>query len=480
MKNRIGQLQNWAQQRPAWVAMGVILLAYLYYLPTTDYLTLHYDANSYWDLSKQHFASGHFSFLSSYDPLRGYLFPLLLSPLVKLVDSQQWQTLSVTRVVGAGLAAVLFGWSVPALWQTITGGPPVGVIRRLVFAALGFALWRNYFNFCLTDFPAMLALCVSLTCLLGKQRIWLGLCAGMAIAAALNLRPVFQAALPAVALLALLPPPGQGWKWAAARFGAFGLGMALLLAPQLYFNSYHMGVNVPWVLTSPPGTPSLYIQQLEWGLTMQKYETNVGDDYRYSNMVFIDQEGRDLLHQNVYLHLTGVTQYVHLLQQYPLPLVGVWFRHVFNAMDVQYPTPYIRYVFTPTWKLAWLNYSIWWACLLLVVRIRRPLSGWPRLMIVVAALLLPCAAVVPTAIECRYLLPLHLLLSAAVAFSARPVAWWRSVTNRQRAAALALYAVVITSAFYASSQAQLSLTEAPRDIVQDIQNSLLPAREEAW
>ena len=473
----VARLRGWGQKQPALVAVVVIGAVYAAYLPTTSYADLHYDSKGYWDFAEEYFKTGQFEFLSYFNILRGYLFPLILSPFARLTQEAKILPIEVTRLLGAATAAAVFGWIGPALWQAVKGGPAVTLGRRLLFAGLGFALWRDYFNFSLTDFPALLALAVALIALLRGRSLLSGLVAGIAVAAAVNMRPVYQVALPAVGLLALLPPVGRSRWWGLMRGGVLAAAAAAVLLPQAHTNSVHVGVSSPWVLTTMPGKPSLFLQQLEWGLCAQKYETNIGDDYPDPRMFFVDERGKALWEATGLKEFSSLGQYVQLCRSHPWRSLGVWLRHLFNALDVQYPTPYIQAVFVPTWPLAWLNYSlIFGGLLVLLLRPwQRPAATWARPVLVLLALLLPCLLVLLTAIECRFLLPLHLLLSAAVAFGAAPLRWWRAASAKARGLVVAGYIAVVVSGFSASASAQKHLEKAPRDIMQDLLRPLKPA-----
>jgi hypothetical protein len=462
--NRLKVFWQWGQKHPAVVAMAVVLLVYLVYLPTTTYPMQYYDATAYWEFAEQYYATGSFAFLSYASLLRGYLFPLLLSPLTQLANSCNWSALDIMRVVGAGLAAVVFGWAGPALWQATTGSPRVPIVRRLVFAAVGFVLWRDYFNFSLTDFPALLALAIALIALLRGQGVASSVLAGIALAAALNMRPVYQASLPTALLLALLPPVGRARWWGAVRGVGLAVGASLVMLPQAYSNFHQVGIKTPWVLTSEPSQPNIFLKQLTWGLTLQKYETNVGEDFAGPFMNFEDPQGIELWKSTGLENFANVNQYIQLCLDHPQQAVGVWLRHLFNGIDIQYPTPYVQAVFVPTWQLAWLNYSVVWGGLGILVLQRWYRSGkeWVRPALVILTLLMPCLVTLVTAIECRFLLPLHLLLSAAVAFGAAPIKWWHSASKLGRTATLVSYVVVVGLCFAASASAQQQLAITSR------------------
>ncbi len=480
----VQRLRNWAQRHPAVAVVIVVWSLYSSYLPTTTYDKLYYDAYQYWAYAEKYYATGSFEFLSYFNSQRGYLYSLLLAPFTQLSISHAWPALDVMRFLGAGLAAAIFGWAGPALWQAVQGGTPVSLGRRLLFAGLGFVLWRDYFNFSLTDFPALFALSIALVGTLRGRGLASSLVAGIALAAAVNMRPVYQAAMPAVALLVLLPPLGRPRWWGLLRGSTLVLGAAAVLSLQLYSNVHHQGIWSPWVITNDPSKPSLYLDQLGWGLAMQKYETNVGTDYPTPTMRFEDKRGMAMFASTGLKQFTDASQYVNMCLGQPVKAVGVWTRHLFNGMDLQYPTPYIQEVFVPTWELAWVNYSvIWGGILVLLAYCWQPITKeWIRPGLVLVALLLPCAASLPTAMECRFLLPLHLLLSAAVAFGASPRRWWQTASRRGRAGLAISYVAVIVAGFSASASAQNHLALTPRDITDDVplyrlMDALTPAPE---
>ncbi|WP_190926158.1 hypothetical protein [Hymenobacter armeniacus] len=142
--------------------------------------------------------------------------------------------------------------------------------------------------------------------------------------------------------------------------------------------------------------------------------------------------------------------------------MGSWLRHLFNGLDVQYPTPYIPAVYVPTWGLAWLNYTVLLGGMVIWVLAWRRASAPGYLVIL--SLLIQCAAVVPVAMECRFLLPLHLLLCAAFAFGLRPRHLWRSTSRPTRIAAACLYVTALAACFWVSSNAQRQLEHGAKPV----------------
>ncbi|HEX8327605.1 MAG TPA: hypothetical protein VF629_08695 [Hymenobacter sp.] len=454
--------------RAAWpvqVRVLVVLLLYAIYLPLSGYTQSHFrfDAAEYWELSLKFTPNGGFSLLAFDDPLRGYLGPLLLLPARLLAHFTGWSIMTTSKVLGAGWAALLFGVAIPELWAQVTGRAVSGG-RWLVLVGLAFAFWRGYFNFTLTDMPALALLLLSMVAAGRAGWAW-AVAAGLLVAAAVNMRPVYLACVPAFGwLMCHARPMRNVWP----RLAALVLGAALVLLPQLLINRLHFGQNTPLVLARLAGiqASSLYLEKMNWGLEQQKYETTYGIDYPDPAALFLDRAGSHLLREAGVSYFSTYQAYVQAMLSHPGTAVGIGARHLFNGLDIQYPTPYVKAIYQPTWGLAWLNYTMWFGVCLLLLRTswrRWPLRRW----LVVAVLLLPCLGTLPMGMECRYLLPLHLLLCAALSFG-WPAEWnWEAfgrLATGRRLALLVAYFGFVGLCFVVSASAQATLEYGPRSL----------------
>ena len=447
----------------SWRVLAVLLL-YGIYLPLSGYSQEHlrFDAAEYWELSLKFTQHGHFSLLAYDNSLRGYLGPLLLLPARLLCHYTGWPILTATKILGAGWAALLFGVAIPELWKQATGRSVAGG-RWLVLLGLSFAFWRGYFNFPLTDMPALALLLLGLA--LASRHGWVAAGgAGLLLAAAVNMRPVYLVSVPA--FVWLLSRGSATGKW--PRVAALVAGAALVLAPQLLINRIHFKENTPLVLARLAGlhTGSLYLEKMNWGLEQQKYETTFGTDYPDKVMLFRDEAGSRLLREAGVPYFLTYGAYASVLLRHPLTASGIMARHLFNGLDIQYPTPYVQRVYQLTWGLAWLNYTVWFGVLLVLARVR--LRHWSlRHWLVLAALLAPCLVVLPMGMECRYLLPLQLLLCVAFGF-AWPGRWnWNmflKLKTGQRMALLGGYGGFVALCFVISAAAQATLEHGPRHL----------------
>ena len=423
---------QWRQE--AGLAAGVALV-YALYLFSTEYHNLYYDAGDYWQLGHRFVREGRFELLAYDDALRGYAYPLVNFGCLAVRKALGWEAVTVVKLLNAGLAGLLFGVVGPRLWQASTGAPQLPALaRRLAWAGLGFVFWRDYFNFSLSDFPAVLCLGAALW-LVQRPRLGAALLAGGALALALNIRPIYLASvLPVLGLFGL---SSRARPAVGSRALALALGAALVLAPQFFINQRHFQVASPLVLSQSKalGIHSLYLQKLKWGLLHEKYESSVGHELPTGQLLFLDAAGAAVLRAEGLTEISSPGQYFGLLARHPLTLAGIYARHLFAGLDISHPTPYLKR-WAPSRALQLLNYALWFGAALVALR-RRPTA---REALVLAALLLPCLAVVPMSMEVRFLLPLHLLLLSLVAFGQWPEWAWR---GRRKLALLLVFGLYL-------------------------------------
>lgn len=398
---------------------GITLFFAAYLLLISEYHHLYYDAGLYWEDGHRFYQHGQFSLLHYDDALRGYAYPLFNFLCLGLRKALHQPAVVIVKLANAGLAGLLFGLVGPRLWRAATGAVALPLVgRRLLWAALGFVFWRDYFNFSLSDFPALLLLGVTLWQALRRGAAAPGL-AGLALALAVNIRPIYLAAVPPALLLLLWQQPRPQWL---PRLGLLAAGAALVLTPQWLINRQHFGANTPLVLSQSRELRihNLYLQKLRWGLIHQKYESSVGRELPTGQLLFWDAVGEEALQQEGVTEFATAGQYLGFAARYPLLMARTYARHLFAGLDISHPTPYLKRWAPSDW-LRGLNYSLWFGAGLVALGSWRRLGG--RGWLVLAALLLPCLAVLPMSMEVRFLLPLHLLLLALVAFGAWP--GWR-------------------------------------------------------
>ena len=442
---------------------GLVLALYAAYLPWAAPDRLPFDAGEYWGLAATFFKPGrHFSLLHYAAPLRGYLGPLLLVPARALCYATGWPAGAGALLLGAGWAVLLFGAAGPAAWAAATGRALRGG-AWLLAVALGFVFWRGYFSFPLLDGPALALLLLALAALARPGWRWAAL-GGLLLAAALNLRPVYLASVPGALGWLWWRTRGAGRGPAARQWLALGAGAALVLLPQAAINYAHFGRATPLAAAGDDGRMPLYLRQLNWGTACQRYESSL-DPAHFGGVAFADSVGARQLRAEPGGAFGSYGQFAGFAARHPLAVGARCLRHLFNGLDVWYPSPYPRRLYPRgPGAVRLLNYAV---LALGAARLGRrgrknrpapgPGAGWALL-----ALGLPVAVALPTLVECRYLLPLHLLLLTAAADGCRP-ARWRALPGWRQAAAAALLAAALWGGWHlsAATAGQLQAGDVP-------------------
>jgi hypothetical protein len=286
-----------------------------------------------------------------------------------------------------------------------------------------------------------------------------GMLALAALAFAVEVRPANAILLPAGAVLWMarwwLTAPRQ-WGRLAGGVVAVGIVGALPLLPQLGLNVLAHDVFSPLLVNS------LYQQQLGWGLQNLKYATFVLRDHPGFPSVFYANP-----------LAAGQTDFAGFARTSPLGLAGTFGLHAFAMLDQDYPFPYVPEIDAwYHWPLAGLSYLFLWAAAIgLVIGWRRWWRPGTRLAWAVLAVLSAAYTVVylPTAVECRFGLPLFVLLAPAAAETLLALGGWLRGRAWGRVAAMLLSAVLTLAACAWLSvwmQAQAPAIARAREIIQ--------------
>lgn len=305
----------------------------------------YYDSGYYWTLGGTFFKDGHFSLLNFDSPLRGYLLPLINHALHRTAVVLKWRDSSLAKLFNAFLFSLIGAVLAPRLAQLTWKQQRWSVRRRLALTVLLLVFWSGYLNFPLSDFPA---LTMALLAILAASRPYAPgsmLLAGIATAAAIDMRPSYLPLAPIVLVLA-------AWSWIEGRESERRTILRLALCLTLLLAGF-VSVSVPQSLSShrhfhtwsfiPGSAAHLESLQLTEGLTLQRYETYIGPPGEAA-MDYQDDTGSRLLYKQPRETITGAGQYLGLIVDYPLTMGGVFARHLINGLDQRYSTPYTERV----------------------------------------------------------------------------------------------------------------------------------------
>lgn len=387
----------------------------------------YYDSGQYWSLQYSFTREGVWSLLHYDNTLRGYLFPLILHAVSVIAGLLE---LTDTRLLGLVMATVYSAGitiAIPFIVEKLFHRK-VTLAQICLFAIFVIIFWRGYFYYPLADFPALFSIIFGLClALLPWSKTEGGILdaasltlAGMLWAAATNIRPSYLIAAATLVCWIFLYHRNVNkypLKRCVSLLAAVLLGAVIVLSPQFAINAINFNKPTPFVLAEIEGR-NLFLQQLAWGIKIQKYETNVGNVYPVAPVRFMDPHGEHLLAQANSVP-SSFTEYVRFVLRYPLDFAVMYARRIFNGLDVTYPSAYTSDILQNAIGIRWLNYSVLFLALLYLARQRLANIAVYK-AVAPFLLILPSIVSVPTAIEVRFMLPVFFVVYGIIAYFAIP------------------------------------------------------------
>lgn len=403
------------------LAVLVILLAY-------PGKVLFGDSQGYINLAYSFERDGKFSLLNYNNPLRGYMLPLLLYPITVFQRALGADVLLVFRVVNAfffaGLVVLIthfferiFGFRA-RFWQ------------NAVLAGLLLFFWYGHMAFPLSDFPA-LALGLSAVLMgwtaLEKaerplwQRLLFSFSSGVLLAASVMVRTSYQFSMYVAVLLFIIGlfllriPAVQRTSMLAVLV----IGAVMIFTPQFLMNSIHHNTPTPFSLNNYQGK-NLFLFQLHTGMFLQRADFGYQDENGNStySAIIPDNQG-SIIKQRFYPEMTDnftLRSYLGLIRRFPLDFATMYARHLFNGLDVVYPTVYNHNVLDQKLIYRLLNYTLWfvagWTIFHCDIVIKRDI----RKLAVLGVIAMPALSTIPGAIENRFFLPIFVMMYACVCY----------------------------------------------------------------
>jgi hypothetical protein len=408
------------------VCFPVVAIAYGIHFLLSGYDSFYYDATEYWRLGDRFQHNGHFSLVAYDSPWRGYSVPLLNHVLQVLATAGGLGGVTIVKIFGALLAATLGVIVIPRLARQLFPAASIGPGRVLGLNALVFLHWRDHFDFPLSDFPSILVVMMGVLGLLRATTsgyLVCGLCFGLAA----NMRPAYiVAAIAAGGVAGLLPLRRWNWRQRGAAATLVLAGALVVSLPQMLINHHQRGTWSPVISKAREIT----LLQLWQGMRAQKYETYVGSGAGYPrpDVFYLDPATRHVVEEEhvsparhfyggaTYIEFPSYRKYVGMVLHHPAEMAAAYVRRIFNGLDVQYPTPYVRDLRDRSTVLSLLQYTLIFLALarLVLPDARRALGRirWAGIVL----LIVPCVTAVTGAVEPRFFLPLQLLIYMLVCF----------------------------------------------------------------
>jgi hypothetical protein len=394
---------------------AVSLVAALFLAANEFYDVRHfpYDASTYWKMAVSPEA------LQSHEVIRGYLFPFILGLWIRVFTWIGINPLQGFRFFSSLIYALVLAVQLPLMFSYLFGGV-TSFFRRLIPGLLTLLVFPGLLIYPLSDLPALgfIWCAVYLARRSNEsasdrrwQLLWLCLCGFMA-GAAYNTRSIYLFAVVAILIYICFAHRNR-----LVLVAAFCTGVLIVSAPQVFVNKQLHGkysANPSIAI----GEESLFTKQLIWGITTQKYETDISST-AFAGVRYADPAGDALLAKiSNTSPPDSVLGYISAVFRFPVDFLGLYGRHVMNGLDVRDGLTYTRSPPTHRRSISLLNVFVLMASFvvlrLALLNARQDVSGMTLRngldkYIYATILLIPVVVIVPSAIETRFFLPLHML-----------------------------------------------------------------------
>lgn len=388
------------------------------------------DAEEYWRIGAE-YGLDKFRLLNFDLSYRGYLFPLFTYVIQKLAHEGlgTGQTIFniVTSLIYTFFFIIAFPKMINCMFKIV-----VPLKCRLLFLIACIIMLRGLILYPLTDLPGIILVCSAIYFFLAlmqdniKNRgvqIFYAVCIGISLGGAYYVRPIYfiiWILFGGIILISVF----KERKW-VLLFSI--VGMLIVSAPQIYINQKNFGTYSPMIQTQLFYGGSLYLNQLKWGISTQKYETNVdvsAVDIPLG-MIFEDSIGATLLEETGKIY--SYPRYVIFCLRHFADMACIYLKHIFNGMDIVYPNAYIQKVYSNRFIVQFFNYSLIFAGLEgLLFFIKK--KCWDRLTVGMSiTYCFPILLVIPTAVETRFFVGAHLVLYLFAPMALADKEWWRKI-----------------------------------------------------
>lgn len=371
----------------------------------------YYDASYYVGLSQSFLKHHHWSFLNFPNTYRGYFFPFILNFL------EPFFNITACAILINTLSLFLLSFFIIPNLSISLFARPFSRAKSIAFSLIFLYFWVGYFYYVLTDIIAITLLFLAMV-LASKKNYWCLFLGGMAIAAAFNIRPIYQLNLVLFILYFIWLMFTKNIK--LRGFISFLCGVIILLTPQLIINHHNNDSFSPFVITDSyknTGKGSLYLMQMKLGLKVEKYETYIGDLSKYPSPAVVYTSGDDFYKQYQQSYMQkNLSSYVRFALLNPVKMSQIYLIHLFNGLDIKTNTVYISKIrdLLSCSLISILNYIILtFGFINLILNFKstpNEISTRKNKWFFCANIFLPVLFVLPVAVEIRFFLPLFILL----------------------------------------------------------------------
>jgi len=437
------------------VPFFVILILFLVHLLCSGKTDFYYDSGQYWELAKTFNHNSNFSLYNYTDNLRGVWFPLLLLIPQSISTLFKIDPLIVWRIFSALYIALFCAYLIPLLIKRIFPEIILSTWKIISFGLLIFFFWRDFFIYPLSDFPAIIFLLWSYYLLLPRKK-YLFFVSGIALGIAISIRPIYSIAfLPLILFLFFQEENNSFIKkalYSSLNIAILILGFLFISTPQIIVNAHSNNSYSPMVQTQKSSYgKNLYLLQLIWGLTYEKYETNVGNNYPTASVFFTNKMGEHIAIKESSNNINSFTDYLKVCFKYPIELTCIYSKHLFNGLDIKNYQAYVKFITYKNYFFSLSNYTIWFLFLLIIYLLRKTIINTTQKLFFFILMAMPIIFIIPTAIETRFFIPLFIVFYSIVAFLPNNKELYITLNKSKKIRIVILYLIFLLICFVLSN-----------------------------
>lgn len=442
-------------ERKFFFSFIIVFFIFLLHLLTSRNVSFYYDSGNYWSLAEALYNKGNFSLLNYHDYLRGVWFPIILIIPLSVSSILHVDLIIIIRIFSALYIAFFSAYLIPFLIKRLFPEVSINLWKIVLFSFLIFYFWRDFFSYPLSDFPAIIFLIWSFYFLLFQKR-YIIFFSGIALGLAISIRPIYSISFLPIILFLYLKITQKTLRkkllYLCFNFSILIVGFLFISIPQIVVNVNMNNSYSPMTQTqkSPYGK-NLYIQQLIWGVTIEKYETNVGTTYPSATVFFKNKIGEHIAKVENAEKINSIGSYISFCLKRPIELVCIYSVHLFNGIDIKNYQAYVFNISYRNYFFSFLNYSILFLSFFFIFLQRKTIFNNVNIRSFFLLMLFPILLVIPTAIETRFFIPFFILIYIIISYLVDYSIVFEYLKSKKRLKILMFYLIFLLICFVLSN-----------------------------
>jgi len=371
------------------------------------------DAGHYWTISLDFVKDEKFAFSNFTNNLRSYVFPFILHIFFNVFKCLKDDHIFYIRLTNILLLSIGIAFAQIPFFELLFG-KKINFVQGAVYITVFIFFWTDLLYYPMTDALAI-SIFMALVLLLERTKAqWFhAFIFGFLLMSLVYIRPIYACVFPFFVLYFLYKIYFSDRSLALKlmlSIAAF-IGIFIIMLPQISINKKNFNVNSPALQTQNvyASQRGLYLQQLIWGTQYQKYDVQINNNYGNNSVLYDEPDGKAIFEREQMNSFLSYGDYIRVVLRNIPEYVLIYYRHIFNALDLRYNQIYIKDLYHRSALLAFFNYSFIFCCIIILMK-KLLHFRWKNTFWFALLLMLPCIFIIPTVVENRFFLPVFSLM----------------------------------------------------------------------